>query len=71
LAAAPASGNSITVNPNVQWADGILRGTVGATSTTGLPLTYTVVDAPDLGGKISLTSPGSQGQFSYLLIRRR
>ncbi len=64
--AAAAANNSIITNPDVQWVDGILRGTVGATSTRGLPLTYTLIDAPSLGGKVTFAAAGTQGQFSYL-----
>lgn len=68
---ASALGSTIVTDPDVAWVDGILRGTVGATSTRGLPLTYTVVDAPSLGGKITfkVDDPAvddPDGQFSYL-----
>ncbi len=62
-------GNSIVTNPNVLWVDGVLRGTVGATSTDGLPLTYKVIDAPSLGGKITFPPASTlnpTGNFSYL-----
>ena len=63
---AAAVGSTIETDPSVEWVDGILRGTVGATSTRDLPLTYTVVDAPSLGGKITFATDDSEGQFSYL-----
>lgn len=73
-AAAPAKaglsaifGNSIVVAPEVTWVDGILRGTLDATSTNGLPLSYKVVSQPSLGGKIYLpTTSNPTGNFSYL-----
>lgn len=67
-AAAPGGpfGNTINTDPDVTWVDGIFRGTLGATSTTGLPLTYTVVSAPSLGGKITFSEINPQGQFTYL-----
>lgn len=62
-------GSSITVNPEVQWTAGILYGTLNATSGRGLPLSYSVVKKPSLGGKIAW-APSSDGtrtdQFSYL-----
>lgn len=61
-----AVGSSITTRPDVVWEDGILRGTLGATSTDGLPLNYTVVDRPNLGGKITFADVHPEGQFSYL-----
>lgn len=67
-AASTATG-PITVNPEVRWSDGILFGTLNATSRRGLPLSYSVVSEPSLGGKISW-APDSDGtrtdQFSYL-----
>lgn len=65
-ASASALGSTIVTDPDVEWVDGILRGTVGATSTRDLPLTYTVVDAPSLGGKITFNADDPAGQFSYL-----
>jgi len=62
---ASALGSTIVTDPDVEWVDGILRGTVGATSTRGLQLTYTLVDAPSLGGKVTFTDP-TEGLFSYL-----
>lgn len=67
-------GNSLITNPSVTWEDGILRGTLDATSTAGLPLTYTLLTDPSLGGKINfLTStfpnpsgPQASGNFAYL-----
>lgn len=66
---ASAVGSTITVNPEVQWNEGLLLGTVGATSSRDLPLSYSVVDKPSLGGKITW-KPDSDGTrpdlFSYL-----
>jgi ABC-2 type transport system ATP-binding protein len=59
--------NTIEVDQELGWADGIMRGTVGATSTNGLPLTYKVVSAPTLGGKVNLpTANNPTGNFTYL-----
>lgn len=66
---AVAAGGQISTDPNVVWADGILRGTVGAVSAAGRPLTYTVLSGPSLGGKLSLapvTEASPEGEFSYL-----
>jgi len=63
-------GNSIIVSPEMEWVEGILRGTLDATSTTGDVLKYKVVNDPSLGGKIHIaTSDGALldvGDFSYL-----
>jgi ABC-2 type transport system ATP-binding protein len=68
-ATAAASSNSITVDPTVQWNGGDLYGTLNASSQRGLELTYTVIDKPSLGGKISW-APETDGVrpdlFSYL-----
>lgn len=61
-----AQDNSIVTAPAVRWDEGILRGTAGATSTKGLPLTYAVVDSPNLGGKITFDTVDPQGEFTYL-----
>lgn len=63
---ASALGSTIVTDPSVEWVDGILRGTVGATSSRDLPLTYTLIDAPSLGSKITFANPDPEGQFSYL-----
>ena len=63
-------GNSIIVNPEVDWIEGILRGTLNASSTSGDALKFKVVSDPSLGGKIHIaTSTGlllGPGDFSYL-----
>ncbi|MGV0993223.1 MAG: CocE/NonD family hydrolase [Mycobacterium sp.] len=72
---AKATGSSvssapITVNPSVAWNEGVLTGTLGATSD--LPLSYSVVSRPSLGGKLGegpllpLTNFGPEGQFTYV-----
>jgi len=69
---ARAVPESITLNPSVEWDGGLLRGTLGATSTSTLPLTFSQVSAPNLGGSLAsdvwTSSPifGPQGQFTYL-----
>ncbi len=67
--AAALFGNSITVDPQVHWDTGALLGTLNATSSRDLPLDYSVLDEPSLGGKITW-APGSDGTrpdlFSYL-----
>lgn len=64
-AAAPFGG-SIDVNPQLGWDDGILRGTVGATSSNGLPLIFSVESGPSLGGKVTFSRDHPQGEFTYL-----
>ena len=65
----PGAG-SLAVDPKLDWQDGILRGTLGATSTQ--PLLFSEVSAPSLGGKLGSDVNtnrvlfGAQGQFSYL-----
>jgi ABC-2 type transport system ATP-binding protein len=65
----PGAG-SLAVDPQIDWQDGILRGTLGATSTQ--PLLFSEVSAPSLGGKLGSDVNsnrvlfGPQGQFTYL-----
>lgn len=59
-----ASPGGITATPSVGIADGIINGTTGATSTSGLPLTYTVIGDPSAGGKVRLNS--ANGTFTFL-----
>ncbi|QZH68302.1 S15 peptidase family protein [Mycolicibacterium farcinogenes] len=54
----------ITAAPSVGITDGIIHGTTGATSTGGLPLTYTVIGDPSAGGKVRLDS--ADGTFTFL-----
>ncbi|MEV0672188.1 CocE/NonD family hydrolase [Mycobacterium sp. NPDC050441] len=54
----------ITANPSVGITDGIIHGTTGATSSGGLPLTYTVIGDPSAGGKVRLNS--ANGTFTFL-----
>lgn len=63
------SANSISIDPQVQWDGGVLLGSVNATSSRGLPLSYSVLSAPSLGGKITWhpRTDGTQPDlFSYL-----
>jgi ABC-2 type transport system ATP-binding protein len=67
---AQAQALSLSVDPQLRWTDGILRGTVGAISAEDL--TFTLVSPPSLGGKLGADVNtnrvlfGPQGQFSYL-----
>lgn len=54
----------ITASPSVGITDGIIHGSTGATSSTGLPLTYTVIGDPSAGGKVRLNS--ANGTFTFL-----
>lgn len=54
----------ITAAPAVGITDGIIHGTTGATSSSGLPLTYTVIGDPSGGGKVRLNS--ANGTFTFL-----
>lgn len=63
-------GNTITVDPDVSWSNGLLLGTLNAASSRDLPLSYKVVKTPSLGGKIAW-APKSKDEtkpdlFSYL-----
>ena len=78
--ASATSSGSLTVDPTVTWGgtfngvayDGVLVGSVGATSSQ--PLTYTLLSEPSLGGKIASTNSKApsftifspQGEFFYL-----
>ena len=66
--AARGPGASIDVtSTTLAWNDGILDGEVDATSARDLPLRYTVLDRPDLGGKVTLIPTAGYGKpFSYL-----
>lgn len=61
--------NSISVNPEVDWQEGLLLGTLNATSSRDLPLSLEVIAKPSLGGKITW-APDTDGvrtdRFSYL-----
>ncbi|MBU3750386.1 MAG: peptidase S15, partial [Mycobacterium sp.] len=69
-ASATAATAGITVNPDVVWSDGVLVGSLDATSGRDLPLTYAVVDRPSLGGKLTWeprpTGGAPTGRFAYL-----
>lgn len=58
-----ATGGPISVDPTLDFLDGVIYGSVGATATNGRPLIYTLVDGPDQGGKITLAADGT---FSFL-----
>ena len=67
-----AASSAITTAPTVNWVNGVLIGSVNAVcASCGSPLTYTVISAPNQGGKLNFnigptgTDPGL-GQFSYL-----
>lgn len=59
-------------DPSVTWNDGVLAGSLGATSSSGAPLSYVVISRPSLGGKLGsgpllpLTNFGPGGSFTYV-----
>lgn len=57
-----ASG-PISVDPTFDFDNGVIYGSVGATSTSSRPLIYTLLDGPDQGGKVTLNPDGT---FSFL-----
>lgn len=65
-------GSSIATSPTVVWKDGVLQGTLNATTTSGDRLSYVGVSTPSLGGKLGggpllpLTNYGPGGSFSYI-----
>ncbi|MED5813130.1 CocE/NonD family hydrolase [Mycolicibacterium sp. 050232] len=60
-----AGTGGITAAPTVGIDDGIITGNVnGATTSSGLPLTYTVIGDPSAGGKVRLDS--ANGTFTFL-----
>lgn len=64
-------GNSIIVSEDMDWQEGLLAGTIDATSTDGLPIRYTLLEHPTLGGKISMApgsgqASGNPGNFTYI-----
>ncbi len=62
--------NPIAVNPSLGIIDGIFNGTTGASTTSGDPLTYTLISAPSAGGKVTFSSKDTTnyvlGNFTYL-----
>ncbi|WP_161976315.1 S9 family peptidase [Mycolicibacterium sp. CH28] len=62
--------NPIVVNPSLGIIDGIFNGSTGASTTSGDPLTYTLVSNPSAGGKVTFAVPGdtgyAAGNFTYL-----
>ncbi len=69
-AASVSLGNSISVNPDVAWSNGLLLGSLNAVSGRDLELTYKVLKHPSLGGKVAWApTPTGDPQpdlFSYL-----
>jgi ABC-2 type transport system ATP-binding protein len=53
---------AVVVDPTFTFDNGVIYGNVGGTGTS--PLTYTVIGAPNAGGKVTLN--GSLGSFSFL-----
>lgn len=64
-AAAPAVP-AITVSPTLSVDDGIIEGSAGAVDSKGNKLTYTIIKAPSLGGKITFDPELASGDFTYL-----
>jgi len=64
------SNNPISINPMLDIVDGIINGTTNAMDSTGTPLTYTLIDGPSAGGKVTFSATGDSnytlGNFSYL-----
>jgi ABC-2 type transport system ATP-binding protein len=71
-AAVIGGGQSISVAPTVVWDEGILAGTLNATTASGDPLSYVGITDPSRGGKLGsgpllpLTNFGPGGSFSYI-----
>ena len=67
---AAAVGNPITIDPTLVIDQGVYNGTTGAETSTGNPLTYTLISGPSKGGKLTWSAPGDSnyvlGNFSYL-----
>ncbi len=67
---ASAVGNPITIDPTLVVDQGVYNGTTGAATSTGNPLTYTLISGPSKGGKITWSAPGDSnyvlGNFTYL-----
>ena len=69
-ARASVAASPIAVNPSVAWNEGVLSGTLDATSD--LPLSYGVVSGPSLGGKLGegpllpVVNFGPKGEFTYV-----
>lgn len=53
----------VSVNPVLEFIDGVIFGDLGATDSRGNPLIYTVIDDPSQGGKVWLKDDGS---FTFL-----
>jgi ABC-2 type transport system ATP-binding protein len=72
-AKAQLGDSAITTNPTIAWDAGVLMGNVGATCAKcgDQPLVYTVIKAPDNGGKVNINigpdaTQTKTGQFAYL-----
>ncbi len=63
LTAAAIVSGPISVDPTLIFGNGVIYGDVGATSSGGSALIYTVVDGPTQGGKVTLNQTGT---FSFL-----
>lgn len=53
----------VSVNPVLEFVDGVIYGDIGATDSRGNPLVYTVIGDPSQGGKVTLNADGT---FSFL-----
>ncbi|MGB8404771.1 MAG: alpha/beta fold hydrolase, partial [Mycobacterium sp.] len=65
-AAATPATPAITVNPTLFVTNGFIEGNTNAVDSKGLPLVYTVISGPSLGGKLSFDPELASGDFSYL-----
>jgi ABC-2 type transport system ATP-binding protein len=63
--ATPPFANSISVDQQLRWEQGVIQGTLNAVSARGLDLEFSVLRRPSLGGKVAL-APGSADAFAYL-----
>lgn len=70
-AAGATAQNSLTVDPTVTFVDGVIQGTLQASNTRGLPMTYKFVDS-SAGGKLALgtvpTGPSTTDPQSYTIL---
>ncbi len=60
------SANPIQVAPTIEFIDGILNGNANAVAPTGIPLKYTLISAPNYGGKVTFSPTSTTGAFTYL-----
>lgn len=67
-----SGSDRIVVNPTLAWDEGVLTGSLNATSTSDRRLSYVVVSGPSAGGKLGagpllpLTNFRPGGEFTYL-----